>query len=1338
MLARLLTDAWLRSAGYSYTRGVEYARERRVSDLRVDDDANHLEAVVQGTLRYHVVIEEVGGALEAGCTCPVGTSVCKHIVATGIEYLASEGRVAVPAVPAAVPGSAAFESRKELEAFAIAHQVKHVLPIAADVLVPELRVSEQVRGWLQHSLGRLPLGEVGSRTGATRYLGGGAEAVVAVAEAAQRYVQAAAAAIAVALVEEQTPPVLPADAALVPLWERLAAARPLLRAKVPPRSRATRAAGTLRFDQGAASLVWEEPGRVWRAATYTMAPLQTTLAMPARVPTRRPGTPAEGPSLLLECTCGAPGGECTHALALVDTLLERLADPANTIALTPAGGKARATVGVAPRPAVPLTAVAEAMLQPGWARALAELDRFGDGETKAPTPIIVWWRIDEEMGSIGLTAVVKKQLKSGKLSSGSKCSPRALLDEYRDVLTDADRRVAEQMAAWQPDPRSGARATGSYPVQAMLALVGHPRVTAYEGTEPIAVRRATLGFIARDASGGIKLEPAVGGNLVDPELLAALLDVHAAGEPLVIVEQEAEQVLLVDVADEARRLWAVLQKHGDVFPPEAQTGLLVRLAKLESKLPIAVPPILKGRELAPQVTTVVRLRLLPDVSLELELFVRPAPGAPLFHPGAGPRDVMVVRDGERAYVRRNLDDEMGVARSALRALPMADAEEGPPSCFRLDDAEQALRLVAVAQEDPGELEVEWVDTRALVQKSVGVEQLRVTIDRKRDWFGITGDLKIESGRLELAVILDAARRQQRFVRVDEHRWIELSDALRQRLLAVSDQVYTAKGRLELSPGGVPAIRDLAAAGAAVSTAPAWDLLTDRLASSATLRPRVPASLVATLRDYQIEGHAWMTRVAAWGAGACLADDMGLGKTVQAIAVLIDRAKQGPALVLAPTSVAYNWVAELKRFAPGLTPILYGEAIDRAATLRKLKKGDVLIASYGLLVRDGEALGGVTFGTLILDEAQALKNPNTRRARAARGLDAKFRIALSGTPFENHLGELWSLFAIVFPGLLGSWEQFRERYAVPIEKTRDADARAALSRVLRPFLLRRTKSEVARELPARTEISVPVALSADEHALYEDARLAAVAELADVGKGLRDEQRRFQVLAALTRLRLLASHPKLYDPRSTVPSSKLRRALELLEELRSEGHRALVFSQFTSHLAIVRTALEAAGFKLLYLDGSTPTKERARLVAAFQAGEADAFLISLKAGGTGINLTAADYVLHLDPWWNPAVEDQATDRAHRIGQTRPVTVYRLIARGTIEEQILAMHGDKRALVAGVLEGSNVAARLTAKDLFSLLAGADATSPRGADADADADDADADDAEDNPAAAPPTVH
>jgi len=859
------------------------------------------------------------------------------------------------------------------------------------------------------------------------------------------------------------------------------------------------------------------------------------------------------------------------------------------------------------------------------------------------------------------------------------------------------RAIAEALVAWRTAP------SAHYPAQAFAAAVDHPRLQTEDGA-PITLVRLALGFAATLEPGdGVRLRPVIENEPVDEPLATTLRAAAASGEPLLVDERARGRFALVELPEGARRLWSVLHRHGDRFPPESHDELLAQLARLEDRLPITVPAALRGQQVRAVTRPVVRLRLLPDATLELELFVRAAPGTPLYAPGTGPRDVMFIDRGARAYARRDLAAEPALARGALDRLlgDPEQVEEGPPGCFRVADPDAALALVARLDAHAGELDAEWLEEPPEVIGTFGPPALRASVRRDRDWFGIVGELKVEHGRIELAVLLDAARRQQRYVRVDHRRWAALSDELRDALRAVADRTFATRQGLELTPGAVPAIAALSDAGATIDAAPPWAQLTERLAAAAKLRPRPPATLGAALRDYQIEGHAWLARMAAWGAGACLADDMGLGKTVQAIALLLDRARLGPALVLAPTSVCFNWVDELTRFAPTLRPIVYGEAADRAACLAGLGKKDVLIASYGLLVRDAERLRGTAFATLIFDEAQAVKNAQTRRARAARSLRADFRIALSGTPLENHLGELWSLFAVIFPGLLGSWDQFRDRFASPIERSGDPDARAALARVIRPFLLRRTKQEVARELPPRSEVIVPIALSEPERALYEDARLAAVAELQDM-KGLRDEQRRFQVLAALTRLRLLASNPRLYDKSSAIASSKLRRLLELIGELRAEGHRALVFSQFTSHLALVRDALDEAEIPTLYLDGETPVAQRRRRVQAFQAGEADVFLISLTAGGTGLNLTAADYVFHLDPWWNPAVEDQATDRAHRIGQDRPVTVYRLIARGTIEDKILAMHADKRALIAGVLDGTSAAARLTTRDLLALIA------------------------------------
>jgi superfamily II DNA or RNA helicase len=952
------------------------------------------------------------------------------------------------------------------------------------------------------------------------------------------------------------------------------------------------------------------------------------------------------PRPTIRCSCKREA--CTHMLALIDRVCEEL------------------------------TAYAGELMRPPWQRALAELAAVAAPRAR----IEVWWQIEDSGGSPTIVPIVRKEKKRGGTTAGARIAPDRLLAQHVAEMSDQDVRICEHLAAHR-------YTIGSSPARAFAALVAHPRVML-DG-ETIAVRRVPLAFVAHPAGNDLRLEPSVAGARFSPRLLAPLLELYAPGEPLIVIEPEHARCLLVDVTAEARKLWSVLDKHGDTFPPESHGPLLERIAALDGKVPVDVPESIKGAQLDAELVTVVRVRLV-GATLELEMFVRPAPGAPLFAPGAGPRDVLLLRDGRRGYVKRALTDELALARGALARLPLETAEEGPPGCFRLE-GDAALDLVQALAAPPPGIEAEWVDARPTILSSPAPNHLRVQIDRKRDWFEMGGDLKLDHARIELAVVLDAMRRQQRFVRVDEHRWVELSDKLRERLQPLSDATFHGKHGLEISPAAAGALDGLE-----VKATPTWRELCDRLAAAKRLRPKPPASLVGTLRPYQKEGHAWLSRLAAWGSGACLADDMGLGKTVQAIALLLDRAKHGPALVLAPTSVTLNWVDELRRFAPDLTPVVYAD--DRGA-LDKLGPRDVLIASYGLLVRDAARLAGTRFATIVLDEAQALKNASTQRAKAARALDGEFRLAMSGTPLENHVGELWSLFSIVFPGLLGSWEQFRERFAIPIDRDRDPDARAALSRLIRPFLLRRTKGEVARELPARTEIEVPVALSDDEAQLYEDARLAAVAHLAQETKKLRDEQRRFQVLAALTRLRLLASHPKLYDPSSPVASSKMARLLELCEELRDEGHRALVFSQFTSHLALVKAELDRAKIRYLYLDGATPMRTRAQLVERFQNGEADVFLISLKAGGTGINLTAADYVIHLDPWWNPAVEDQATDRAHRIGQTRPVTVYRLISRGTVEERILALHAEKRALVMGLLEGTDVAARLSTRDLLALI-------------------------------------
>nr|WP_314545511.1 DEAD/DEAH box helicase [uncultured Massilia sp.] len=467
----------------------------------------------------------------------------------------------------------------------------------------------------------------------------------------------------------------------------------------------------------------------------------------------------------------------------------------------------------------------------------------------------------------------------------------------------------------------------------------------------------------------------------------------------------------------------------------------------------------------------------------------------------------------------------------------------------------------------------------------------------------------------------------------------------------------------------------------------------------------PAGLQAQLRAYQLAGLSWMQFLREYGFGGILADDMGLGKTIQTLAHILVEKEAGrldaPALVVAPTSLMGNWQDEAARFAPGLRVLLlHGK--DRASSFERIPEADLVLTTYALLGRDEEALRRHRYHLLILDEAQYIKNHRARAAQVACLLDARHRLCLTGTPVQNHLGELWSQFHFLMPGLLGDDKAFRRHFRNPIEQGGDVQRAHLLTRRLKPFMLRRTKDKVATELPPKTEIVLHVDAGAAQRDLYETVRLAMDRRVRDEidRKGLARSQ--IVILDALLKLRQVCCDPRLLDPASSAGSAKLEALLELLETLRSEGRKVLVFSQFTSMLALVGAALKERAIDFALLTGET--EDRAAQVAAFQQGRVDVFLISLKAGGVGLNLTAADTVVHYDPWWNPASENQATDRAWRIGQDQPVFVYKLIVRGTLEEKIQDMQRRKGELAAAVLapEGG-LAQAIGPGDLRVLLEG-----------------------------------
>ncbi|MGC8477538.1 MAG: SNF2-related protein [Acetobacteraceae bacterium] len=469
---------------------------------------------------------------------------------------------------------------------------------------------------------------------------------------------------------------------------------------------------------------------------------------------------------------------------------------------------------------------------------------------------------------------------------------------------------------------------------------------------------------------------------------------------------------------------------------------------------------------------------------------------------------------------------------------------------------------------------------------------------------------------------------------------------------------------------------------------------------------LPAGFNGTLRPYQQRGVDWLQFLRAAELGGVLADDMGLGKTVQTLAHLLIEKESGrldrPALIVCPTSLVPNWCAEAERFAPGLRLLaLHGP--QRRGDFERIGGHDIVLSTYPLLTRDAAVLTAQPWHVLVLDEAQTIKNPVAEATQVAASLEARQRLCLSGTPLQNNLGELWSLFHFLAPGFLGTPRQFAARFRNPVEKHGNTAAQTRLARRVRPFLLRRTKEEVAAELPAKTEIVETVVMEPAQRALYDSVRLAMHKRVRAAIRSQGLSRSGIVILDALLKLRQVCCDPRLLrkgTPEEN-PSAKLARLMELLAELVAEGRRVLLFSQFTAMLDLIVPEVKAAGIPFVALRGST--KDRATPVAQFQAGAVPLFMLSLKAGGTGLNLTAADTVIHYDPWWNPAVEDQATDRAHRIGQERKVFVHRLVTQDSIEEKMELLKTRKRALVDGILNAeAGGALRLTEDDIEALFA------------------------------------
>ena len=926
-------------------------------------------------------------------------------------------------------------------------------------------------------------------------------------------------------------------------------------------------------------------------------------------------------------------------------------------------------------------------------------------ENKSTNEARLIWELHISRYQVELKPREQKLNKNG-WSKGRAVALKKLAEtpEAYPYLTEQDLQICQKIQAYDTWNRYG---TVQFELEGLDALV------AAVGAENI--------YLADDLSAPIELEQK------EPELLISQQDDQLCLSIADLPQFNGDKnkaFSLKQIKPEVYCLTVFSPTHLQVAEIIGEGGLLIPVKAKEKVLTSirAIAPLLNIQSDLTELNTglssfecdkhlVINIQPFQQ-GLEFDCVIMPfGEDGPALQPAVGSANITTEINGKRVATQRNLIREQELLDKLDQAcssfLAMADTKlmlaEPQDALATLEQLEKLVKQPL----DELPIKLRWPKGKKLnLSQQLTSEHMQLAVNKKNEWFEIAGELKVNDEQvIELKKLLQLVSSSNgRFIELDQEQVLVLSDDLRRRVQTLAHSTDDGKFHPLASLQVAEATQ-----GMRLKTLHAWETQTEKMYQANKIEPQVPTTLQAELRDYQLTGFDWASRLAHWGAGACLADDMGLGKTLQALAVLLSRAAQGPSLVIAPTSVCFNWQQEIAKFAPTLKVKLFADHSgdeQRTELLNNLAEFDLVIISYGLLQRESDKLAAINWQTIVADEAQALKNPLAKRSKAAFQLKAQFKMITTGTPIENDLTELWSLFKFVNPGLLGNLKEFGHRFIQPIANAKEDKlaahkARQSLKTLIAPFILRRMKNQVLTELPPRTDINVAVELSSDEQNFYEALRLTAIDNISQASLNSNAGEHRIKMLAELTKLRQACCNPKLVMAESTIPSAKLAALDELLDELKQNKHKALIFSQFVGHLQLIKQHIENKGLSHQYLDGSTPQKQRQQAVNNFQNGEGDVFLISLKAGGSGLNLTAADYVIHMDPWWNPAVEEQASDRAHRLGQQRPVTIYRLIAKNTIEEKIVALHQNKRDLADKLLAGNEQVIPLSVEDMLVML-------------------------------------
>ena len=794
-------------------------------------------------------------------------------------------------------------------------------------------------------------------------------------------------------------------------------------------------------------------------------------------------------------------------------------------------------------------------------------------------------------------------------------------------------------------------------------------------------------------------------------LYLSLLPTQMSGKSYNISIINNYKIIYYRYTEEILKISEVLGGNELMIPPEGESSLLDTLFYLSEFVSFEIEDKIEGEIISSHISD-SRIYLKPiilDDSYRIEIIS--CPGGKEYGeciPFQGSKIFIYKKDKHIYSINRDFEKEKYNYEKLLSKISLFNlCKIISTYIIKFESLEFLLEFIYRAGNDTEYFEfILPIEVQEILSSTIDYSNFQFYIKKDANNFRLEGNLSYrDSQRISFFIFYKKfENNQSRFIEIEKNQYLVIHDDILKKLQEIIIYLYENNNSLYVNEYTVLKLNEILKYFPILSMDSSWEEKISKLKNSSNQKINISNEIYPFLRNYQIYGVSWMIRTLEGGAGVCLADEMGLGKTIQTIAVLLNYIEKGAFLVVCPTSVIGNWEIEIQKYSSKVNIIIYNQQSQIPENL-DFPPNYVILLSYSLLQREKvfEILSQKNWMGIILDEAQMIKNSESKRSIAVRSLQSQLRIATTGTPIENNIGELWSLFDFLNPGLLPDREKFKNLFEIPISKNKDFESSKTLKKLIDPFILRRLKENVLVELPEKTEIIVNIEFSTEEKNFYNSIRAGALQKIQD--SLLPDHKKRIQILSEIMKLRRACCHPIMVDKAIKLASSKVNAIKEYIKTLIEGNHKILVFSQFIEHLAIVRDFLDSENIQYQYLDGKLSAEERTYRVKDFQDGKGDVFLISLKAGGFGLNLTSADYVLHLDPWWNPAVEAQATDRAHRFGQKKPVTVYKFIVKDSIEEKILKLHNTKRDLSNYLMDDLSEGKFFNMKDLEMLIRGED---------------------------------